>query len=119
MRVQNTPFENTSAHSCRRALLPFDLVLGGNNGNVSYLSATRYLRNQAGQRGATRFMRVEDAEWVSDDTYYFTTTVIPRLYRVRFTDITQPELGGTIEMVINARPIRSRSTTSPPRSPTR
>jgi hypothetical protein len=57
----------------------------------------------------TRFQRVEDGAWDIrpgyENDFYFVTTASTssnsRLFRVRFDDITNPELGGTIEIVLN------------------
>jgi hypothetical protein len=62
----------------------------------------------------TQFMRVEDGAWDprpgKERDYYFTTTGNlattvekwrpSRLWRLRFDDITRPEAGGTIEMLL-------------------
>jgi hypothetical protein len=56
----------------------------------------------------TRFRRVEDGAWDvrpgKENDFYFcttaTTTTNSRLYRVRFTDITQPALGGVIDALV-------------------
>ncbi|MEZ5963620.1 MAG: phytase [Planctomycetota bacterium] len=59
----------------------------------------------------TRFLRPEDGAWDPrpgrQDTYYFATTDTvtasggrSRLYRLVFTDITQPELGGTVDALL-------------------
>jgi hypothetical protein len=56
----------------------------------------------------TRFQRVEDGAWdprpgFENDFYFLSTATVTtnsRLFRVRFTDITQPELGGTIDAIL-------------------
>lgn len=56
----------------------------------------------------TRFQRVEDGVWdprpgFQNDFYFLTTasfTTNCRLWRVRFHDVTQPELGGTITALL-------------------
>jgi hypothetical protein len=56
----------------------------------------------------TRFQRVEDGAFDPrpgfEDDFYFVTTASgstnSRLFRVRFTDVEQPELGGTIEILL-------------------
>jgi hypothetical protein len=101
LRVPNVPFEN--AFTLLGGALPFELVLANGNGNVSGIDDW-VLRQQVANLGVTRFMRVEDAVWTADDTYYFVTTVLPRMYKVTFTDITQPQLGGTITAVIDRTP---------------
>lgn len=61
--------------------------------------------------GVTRFLRPEDGCWDArpghQNTFYFVTTDTvtasggrSRLYRLVFTDITQPELGGTIDALL-------------------
>ncbi len=63
--------------------------------------------------GVTRFLRPEDGAWdprpgFQNDFYFCTTdrfntaTTVgtSRVYRLRFTDITQPELGGTITPIL-------------------
>jgi hypothetical protein len=55
----------------------------------------------------TGFNRPEDASWDPsnpNDLYFVTTasfTGNSRLWRLRFTDITNPELGGTIDMLLD------------------
>lgn len=61
-------------------------------------------------RGVTEFARPEDGAWDPsnpNDFYFVTTgantgtgTVPNRLYKVTFTDITQPELGGAVSVVL-------------------
>ncbi len=74
--------------------------------DVVVASSTRL--EQVGQtNGVTSFMRVEDGAW--DPThpadYYFNTTASAaqpsRLWRLRFTDIAQPELGGVLDMMLD------------------
>ncbi|HEY0715196.1 MAG TPA: hypothetical protein VGF45_21125, partial [Polyangia bacterium] len=56
--------------------------------------------------GVTRFMHPEDGAWDPNNAsdYYFVTTAsfstASRLWRLRFTDITRPELGGQIDMLL-------------------
>ena len=56
--------------------------------------------------GVTGFLNPEDAVWDPDNpnVIYFVTTgstsSSSRLYKATFTDITQPELGGTIEALL-------------------
>lgn len=57
--------------------------------------------------GVTNFLRPEDGVWDPNrpSDFYFNTTNSftgpSRLWRLRFTDITNPELGGTITCVLN------------------
>jgi len=67
--------------------------------------------------GVTNFLRPEDGAWDTRNShrFYFVTTDRydqvkdgvgtqvgrPRLWRLTFNDITQPELGGTIEMLLD------------------
>lgn len=56
--------------------------------------------------GVTAFMRVEDGAWdpTHPNDFYFATTasaVLPsRLWRLRFTNIATPELGGVLDMML-------------------
>lgn len=87
-----------------------------NEGDVSGLTGAQ-LENLSDSRGGTQFLRPEDGSWDPNNPsdYYFVTTDRydqvkdgvgatvgrSRLYRLHFTDITQPELGGTIEAVLD------------------
>jgi Alkaline phosphatase PhoX len=87
-----------------------------NEGDVSGLTAAQ-LETLSDSKGATQFLRPEDGQWdpknprdfyfVTTDRYdqvkdgVGTTVGRSRLYRLRFTDISQPELGGTIEAVLD------------------
>jgi hypothetical protein len=57
--------------------------------------------------GVTTFLRPEDGHWdpMRPNDFYFVTTnsftAPSRLWRLRFTDIANPELGGTIEAVLD------------------
>lgn len=57
--------------------------------------------------GATGFQRPEDGAWdpVNPNDFYFVTTASAatnsRLFRLRFEDAANPELGGTIEAVLD------------------
>ncbi len=89
---------------------------GSNSGNFSMHN----FGNVANQTGATlqddsidndvtRFQRLEDGQWDSrpghENDYYFLTTASittnSRLWRMRFNDITQPELGGQLEVILD------------------
>lgn len=87
-----------------------------NEGDVSGLTLAQ-LETLSDSSGATQFLRPEDGQWDPNNPsdYYFVTTDRydqvkdgvgtqigrSRLYRLRFTDIAQPELGGTIEAVLD------------------
>ena len=91
----------------------FSLV---NEGDVSGLTGAQ-LETLSDTKGGTQFLRPEDGQWDpnSPSDFYFVTTDRynqvkdgvgtqdgrSRLYRLRFTDITQPELGGTIEALLD------------------
>jgi len=57
--------------------------------------------------GVTAFMRVEDGAWdpTHPNDFYFVTTASAtqpsRMWRLRFSDITQPELGGVCDMMLD------------------
>lgn len=61
------------------------------------------LRAQATAMAATYWNRPEDASWhpKNPKQAFFTTTTYCRLYRITFDDITAPELGGVVEMLVD------------------
>ncbi len=65
-----------------------------------------------GSHGTT-FLRPEDGAWdtVSPNRYYFVTTASitgnTRLWRMTFSDITHPELGGAIEVLVDGNAVPS------------
>ena len=75
-------------------------------GNVSALSGATLQTNSIAA-GVTQFNRPEDGAWdpAHPNDFYFVTTnafsAPSRLWRLRFTDITNPAAGGTIEMMLN------------------
>src|SRR5262245_20572341 len=87
-----------------------------NDGDVSGLTAAQ-LETLSDSKGGTQFLRPEDGAWDPDhpsDFYFVTTdrydqvkdgvgTQIgrSRLYQLHFTDISHPELGGTIKAVLD------------------
>ena len=77
-----------------------------NLGDVSSLDQTA-INNAANAAGATGFLRPEDGAWdpSNPNWYYFVTTngygQPSRLWRMEFTDIHNPEAGGTIKGVLN------------------
>jgi hypothetical protein len=64
-----------------------------------------YLDAHSGLNGVTGFQRPEDGAWdpSSRHDFYFATTASHRLWRLRFTDVSRPELGGTIVTVVDGR----------------
>lgn len=84
----------------------FTLQEMGVGGDVSNLSGAG-LDAESEAEQVTSFLRPEDGAWDPDNpsVFYFTTTNSfdgnTRLYRLTFSDITQPELGGTIEAVVD------------------
>ena len=87
-----------------------------NEGDVSGLTGAG-LETLSDSKGGTQFLRPEDGQWdpSNPEDFYFVTTdrydqvkdgVGPqvgrsRLYRLRFRDISRPELGGTIEAMLD------------------
>jgi cysteine-rich repeat protein len=75
-------------------------------GNVDALSGGTLDTNST-NAGVTKFNRPEDGAWDPShpsDYYFVTTNAITapsRLWRLRFQDIAQPELGGSIEMMLD------------------
>jgi hypothetical protein len=85
----------------------FGLVSLGDQGDVSALSALE-LEQASIQAGVTRLQRPEDSAWDprekhQNDVYFVTTaseTQNCRLWRLRFDDIENPEMGGTVEILL-------------------
>lgn len=87
-----------------------------NEGDVSGLTGTQ-LETLSNSKGGTKFLRPEDGSWDPENPsdYYFVTTDRydqvkdgvgttvgrSRLYRLRFSDISHPELGGSIEALLD------------------
>ncbi len=65
------------------------------------------LNTNSNNGGVTTFLRPEDGAWdpSNPNDFYFLTTASfaepSRMWRLRFTDITTPELGGTITAVLD------------------
>lgn len=84
----------------------FSLVAVGNNGDA-HASTGAALDAQSEALGVTSFLRPEDAAFdpTNPNVMYFTTTnsfnAPSRVYKMTFTDVTQPELGGTIVAVLD------------------
>ncbi|MDT0507339.1 SdiA-regulated domain-containing protein [Novosphingobium sp. MMS21-SN21R] len=76
-------------------------------GEVGALTGTQ-LDAQSEAAGVTSFQRPEDGSWdpTNPNVYWFVTTASitgqSRLYKMTFDDITQPELGGSIEAVLDS-----------------
>ena len=108
--------DRTDPGQRRKGLRPFQLLKSGINGDVSGLTFAQ-LEADSDSKGATQFLRPEDGQWDPNNPsdYYFVTTDRydqvkdgvgtqvgrSRLYRLRFTDIAHPELGGTIECLLD------------------
>ncbi|MBX3165730.1 MAG: choice-of-anchor D domain-containing protein [Bacteroidetes bacterium] len=90
----------------------FSLVAVGNNGDVSAITGGS-LQTQSNNLGITNFLRPEDGAFdpSSPNDFYFVTTNSmtqpSRMWRLRFINIEQPELGGTITPVIDGTEIVS------------
>jgi Ca2+-binding RTX toxin-like protein len=94
----------------------FQLLKSGASGDASGLTFAQ-LEADSDSKAATQFLRPEDGHWDPNNPrdYYFVTTNQydqvkdgigaqvgrSRLYRLRFTDITNPEAGGTIECLLD------------------
>ncbi|MBK9763305.1 MAG: DUF839 domain-containing protein [Flavobacteriales bacterium] len=74
-------------------------------GNVSNISGAQ-LNTNSNAVGITNFLRPEDGAWdpANPSDFYFTTTnsfsAPSRLWKLHFTNVLQPELGGTITAVL-------------------
>lgn len=83
----------------------FTLQEIGPGGDVSNMTGAQ-IEAESDLEGVTGFLNPEDAVWDPDNpnVIYFVTTgstsSSSRLYKATFTDITQPELGGTIEALL-------------------
>jgi hypothetical protein len=75
-------------------------------GNVENLTGAT-LNTNSNNNGVTTFIRPEDGAWdpSKPNDFYFATTASfsepSRLWRLRFTDVKDPALGGTIEAVLD------------------
>lgn len=91
---------------------------GSPEGDVSDMTGVQ-LDTQATALGVTSFMRPEDGHFdpTNPNVFYFVTTAsftgISRLYKLTFSDITQPEQGGTIEAVLDSTDIPVNGTIGP------
>ena len=116
VKITGFPQERTSSSSINNppaAGTHFDLV---DLGNVSGLTGAQ-LDAASATAGATYFSRPEDGAWDPsnlNDFYFVTTDQIDqvndgvgtqvgrsRLWRLSFTDLEHPELGGTVEAVLD------------------
>src|SRR5262249_59825210 len=81
-------------------------------GNVAADPDGRALQNNSITLGVTQFRRIEDGAWdpLHPTEYYFVTTDQPttntqvgrsKLFRLRFTDLTNPQAGGTIDVLLD------------------
>ena len=84
----------------------FTLQQIGADGDVRAMTGAQ-IDAESEAEGVTSFLRPEDSAWDPDNpnTLYFTTTNSftgnSRLYKLTFTDITHPELGGAIVAVLD------------------
>lgn len=68
------------------------------------------LQRESAANQVTQFRRVEDGQWdpTKKNDFYFVTTDafagLTRVWRLRFDDVKQPELGGEIHLVYGATP---------------
>ncbi len=106
VRVSGLPNETRSAGASGR----FDLY---NHGDVTNMTGAT-LDSDSAANNVTNFLRPEDGVWDHrighQNDYYFVTTDRfnsasqeghSRLYRMRFDDITNPTMGGQIDMLID------------------
>ncbi len=91
---------------------------GDADGDVSAMTGAA-LDAQSETLGVTSFLRPEDGQFdpTNPSVFYFVTTAsfagTSRLYKLTFSDITQPELGGTIEAVLDSSDIPVNGTVGP------
>lgn len=82
----------------------FDMVLVNGNGNAAQMTYDE-VKADGRARLATHFQRPEDAAWDTtvDGVFYVATTTLPRIYRFELDDVTQPELGGRVSVLVDGR----------------
>lgn len=92
-----------------------DVAVGIPSGTAFELHSLGNVENSTGAAleaasnaaGVTRFARPEDGAWDPNNRnhYYFVTTAsfstASRLWRLRFADISRPELGGQLDMLLD------------------
>ncbi|MGX7708094.1 hypothetical protein [Methylobacterium sp. Gmos1] len=95
----------TNATSLDAAGAAFSLQEMGPNGDVSRMTGAQ-LQAESDAEGVSTFLRPEDGSWdpSNPNRFYFNTTNAitspSRLWALEFTDVTRPELGGTIKEVL-------------------
>lgn len=101
----------------------FGVVVAGDPTEASVESGDRFtlsgmasvnngaaLQAESVDEGVTQFRRVEDGHWdpQNPNHFYFVTTDTfggsTRLFRLAFDDVTRPELGGRIDIVVDSGP---------------
>lgn len=102
LRVVGLPVEDVATGLGGVSSRRFELV---GFGDVSAWSGSQ-LESQSVANQVTAFQRPEDGHWDPrnpNDFYWVTTgsSAPGRLWRLRFDDITQPTLGGTIELLLD------------------
>lgn len=103
IKVTGLPNETTASPASGT----FTLQQLGADGDVSDMTGAQ-IQAESEAEDVTEFLRPEDAAWDPDNpsVLYFVTTGDPangqpsRLYKMTFTDITNPQTGGTIEMLL-------------------
>jgi hypothetical protein len=100
VRVLGQPLENVTTGIPNG---PFDLAPFGNVENMTGAA----LQTASVAANVTGFQRPEDAAWdpnQPNDLYFVTTAAFSapsRLWRLRFTDIQNPTLGGRLELLLD------------------
>lgn len=101
--VKVTGIANEEAATGIAGVAPFTLA---NLGNVENKTGAQNDVDSVAA-GVTTFNRPEDGAWdpSSPNDFYFVTTASfsgpSRLWRLRFADVKNPELGGTVEMMLD------------------
>ncbi|WP_167858750.1 alkaline phosphatase PhoX, partial [Methylobacterium nonmethylotrophicum] len=95
----------TNATSVDPVGTAFTLQEMGPSGDVSRMTGVQ-LQSESDAEGVTTFLRPEDGAWdpSNPNRFYFVTTNAitspSRLWALDFTDVTRPELGGTVKELL-------------------
>jgi hypothetical protein len=95
LKVTGMASEPTTLPAASQAFTLFD------HGNVSNTTGAA-LQTASAANAVTAFQRPEDGAWnpAAPQDFYFVTTTTNRLWRLRFADISNPTLGGSLQLLL-------------------